>query len=214
MNRENLIGNKYGSLTVQSGEIAVRGQGKKGMVWLCLCDCGGITKTVAYNLKNGKVKTCGCWFRNHTGINSPSYKHGHRTNRKFTPEYKAWTGLKERCKSLTRDHADRYIGRGITYCEEWESFETFLKDMGKSPGKGYSIDRIENNQGYSKGNCKWSTKTEQAQNTARNVMITFRGAKKCLSEWARIAGVSFKILKTRYNKRTHIEYLTSKLEEV
>jgi len=70
----------------------------------------------------------------------------------------------QRCKNPTSFAFKWYGARGITVCEEWAKFENFLKDMGRRPEKHLSLDRINNNLGYYKDNCKWSTKKEQANN--------------------------------------------------
>lgn len=83
---------------------------------------------------------------------------------KRTPGYFAWANMKQRC--LNKDHP-RYPdwgGRGIEVCEDWLTFKGFLKDMGPKPSPEYSIERIDNDGNYERGNCKWATKSEQNLN--------------------------------------------------
>jgi hypothetical protein len=54
-------------------------------------------------------------------------------------------------------------GRGITVCDSWREFENFLADMGEKP-PGMTLERINNNSGYSKSNCCWATPAQQARN--------------------------------------------------
>jgi hypothetical protein len=74
--------------------------------------------------------------------------------------YRSWQSMKTRCNNL---NFRRYGGRGITYCDRWNSFENFLADMGPRP-PGHSLDRINNNGNYEPSNCRWATLSQQAQN--------------------------------------------------
>lgn len=90
-------------------------------------------------------------------------KHGHTKKNSVSPTYESWRGMKARCRYPTIDKRNRYIGRGISVCERWNVFENFLEDMGERP-VGKTIDRINSDDGYYLGNCRWATKAEQERN--------------------------------------------------
>src|SRR5258708_36748370 len=91
-----------------------------------------------------------------------------------TSTYITWREIKQRCANKRNKAYPYYGGRGITYCKEWESFVTFLRDMGERPS-GTSLDRINNDGPYSPENCKWSTRAEQARNRRGIKLLTFKG---------------------------------------
>lgn len=80
-----------------------------------------------------------------------------------TKIYYAWKTMRERCRNPNHAKYKDYGERGITVCEQWHSFINFYNDMGDRP-EGTTIDRIDNDLGYYKENCKWSTPKEQALN--------------------------------------------------
>lgn len=77
--------------------------------------------------------------------------------------YQTWADMKTRCNNPEHESYPNYGGRGITVCSSWEIFENFLKDMGEKP-EGLTLERINNELGYSKDNCCWATRAEQNRN--------------------------------------------------
>lgn len=91
--------------------------------------------------------------------------------------YKIWKGINDRCKNIKNPQYHNYGGRGITVCDRWSDadpisgFENFCNDMGIRPSSTHSTDRINNELGYSKENCRWATQKEQTNNTRRNSLV-------------------------------------------
>lgn len=80
------------------------------------------------------------------------------------PNYVIWAGIKSRCTAETGLSYKNYRSRGITYCDRWKHFENFCEDMGMRPTPEHTIERINNDIGYTPDNCKWATSTEQCLN--------------------------------------------------
>ena len=113
------------------------------------------------------------------------------------PLYEVWRNMKQRCCNPNRSDYHRYGGRGIKVCESWEnSFESFVKDMGKRP-KGYLLDRIDNNGNYEPSNCRWVTVTESSRNKSTNRVITFKGKTQTLIGWAEELNVNKHLIQKR-----------------
>jgi len=91
------------------------------------------------------------------------------------PMYAVWYGMIGRCHRPARKDYARYGGRGIKVCDRWfNSFEAFTEDMGERP-EGMSVERIDNDKGYSPDNCKWATPKEQANNRHDNNYVKYKG---------------------------------------
>ena len=130
--------------------------------YVCVCSCGsGILKTVRSDeLKNGRIKSCGCLKTKKTI--KPRVTHG----KVDSPLYSVWRGIKLRCGNEKHASYKRYGGRGITICESWKndfgSFEKFMMFIGWE--KGLQIDRIDNDDGYHPLNVRCVTPLENIMN--------------------------------------------------
>lgn len=107
-------------------------------------------------------------------------RHGQRG----TPTHVSWQAMRQRCNDAGRENFAYYGGRGIKVCERWDSFKSFLEDMGERPA-GHSLDRIDPNGDYEPGNCRWIPAANQAANRRFNHHIEFQGEIVSLAELAR-----------------------------
>lgn len=118
-------------------------------------------------------------------------KHGYS----YAPVYMVWSAMKARCLNKKNKEYGNYGGRGIKVCKRWLDFTNFISDIGEPPPKT-TLERIDNNKGYSPGNCKWATHADQSRNQRRNKMITWDGETKCVTDWARALSKSTGINET------------------
>lgn len=98
-----------------------------------------------------------------------------------------------------RENRPRYGGRGITVCDRWQSFPSFLEDMGERP-EGMEIDRIDNDQGYSKDNCRWATKSQNGRNRSTNRTLIVGSEIMCIADAVERFGVSHSMILKRLNR--------------
>jgi hypothetical protein len=186
-----MIGGTYGFLTVlqYAGKSA-----NNSYKFKCRCWCGKETVVYGCHLKSGATKSCGCLAKI-----SEKHKGRGKHNMYKSDTYGSWSAMKERCTRTGHPAYHRYGGRGITYCNEWESFANFYRDMGKRP-QGKCLDRIDNNLGYSKENCRWATNEEQGSNRNNNHTVTYKGQSRTISQWSRELGLGKTTIRERLNR--------------
>ena len=181
--REDLTNLRFGKLKVLNESEPIKRNKKTEYCWLCLCDCGNFKVVTSKNLKRGNVKSCGCLlFESKTNL-----KHGMST----TKIYRIWCGMKRRCNSKNDRAYINYGARGIKVCDEWNnSFELFYRwAINNGYKEGLTIERIDNDKGYTPDNCKWATMEEQGHNKRNNKKYTYNGKTLDLTQWANLTGI-------------------------
>lgn len=193
---KDLSGQKFNRLTV----LYRSGTDPNGAaMWMCLCECGNEICVRGVSLRNGHTKSCGCLQKEAAKEVGSSIKtHGLR----HTRLYGIWAGMIQRCENKNRKHYQNYGGRGITVCPEWRnSFEKFYEwSMEHGYSENLTIDRIDNDNGYSPQNCRWVTNTEQQNNTRKNLHIDIEGQIVSPKEASEILGISLNAVYKRNNR--------------
>jgi hypothetical protein len=105
-----------------------------------------------------------------------------------TSTYASWDNMKQRCQNINHKRFAEWGGRGITVCEDWQTFSGFFADMGVKPA-GSQIDRIDNNKGYYKDNCRWVSGSENCRNTRASVFLQLGNLSLTLAEWSERIGI-------------------------
>jgi hypothetical protein len=197
-------GDRYERLTIVAETDPIILSGKPCRQFLCKCDCGKSKVIGLAVLRGNRVKSCGCLH------DTLPIKHRQAMGGERGLTYRTWMTMRARCLNENASDYERYGGRGIRICEQWNEFATFLQDMGERPSSKHSIDRIDPNGDYTPDNCRWATMKQQGRNRRNNRMLTFNGETLCLAEWAERIGTSLPALKSRLDvcKYTVEEALT------
>ena len=174
-----MINKKFGLLTI----IGTSDERRGGHVMvLCRCDCGNEKLIRLGHVTRGITVSCGCIQKQATS----EYSKTHGMSQDKT--YHIWHAMMQRCYNKNNHAYSRYGGRGIYVCDAWHKFENFVKDMGICPQK-LTIDRIDNNKGYFKENCRWASYHTQARNRHNNTLITFKGQTLTIADWSDKTGI-------------------------
>lgn len=181
---EDFLGVTVNRLTIRK-DLGTRGVKYRRFV-LCDCICGRTDLEINFEcIIRNTIKSCGCLLFNHDKNRKYPIKHGYYG----TKEYNTWTHLIGRCCNKNNQDYPNYGGRGITVCKEWrEDFLCFLNDIGHAPTPKHSVDRINVNGHYERGNVYWATSKEQQNNKRTNYLITYNGETKTLQQWSDLRG--------------------------
>ncbi len=212
--RQDLTGKCFGRLTPLRWQYKKNSAGRNKIWWLCQCACGCKKEVFTAHLVNGPTVSCGCYHREVVASGKGHTTHG----RTGTPEHRAWLKAKERCFNTNTKNYTDYGGRGLIMCNGWRNnFKIFFADIRKKPTSNHTIDRINNEIGYTCGkcdqcikngwplNCRWATRTEQGNNKRNNRRATFRGETKTLTEFAREYGLEHWIVIHRIDRGSTLE---------
>lgn len=179
---DDLTGQVFGRLTVLEYDHTENGR----TFWKCQCSCGNVKVIRRAALTQGTTVSCGCYCKER--VKESTTTHGYSNTRLYT----IWQGIKNRCTKPTDHNWKYYGGRGITICDEWK--DDFVPFYEWAISAGYTdrttIDRIDNNKGYSPDNCRWTTPVVQGSNKRNNHRVTYQGETKTVMEWVRTLGIS------------------------
>lgn len=208
---ENLVGQKFGKLTVIEKTEKYKGHSK----YKCVCDCGKETIAISNNLKRGKTQSCGCGEVENRKANWDKFRtHGLRNH----PLHETWTRMKGRCYNKKNEKYKDYGGRGIYVCEEWKKdFKSFY-DWSIENGwqEGLTIDRRNNDGIYEPANCRWVPNEVQANNKRTNVFITYQGEVKTIAQWAKHFNIGASLISQRLKRNLSLDavFMTTKYKRV
>lgn len=191
----NLTGKRFGRLTV----IGLDDKEGRKTYWVCQCDCGNIKSVRSDSLQARLIRSCGC-LKNEQDKKNLTANHSHKMS--GTRMYNIWQGMKGRCNNIHDARYHSYGGRGIKVCQEWEdNFAAFSEwALNNGYAENLTIDRINNDKGYSPDNCRWIDNKTQSNNRRSNIKITIGNATKTLTEWCKIFELDSKVIFARYER--------------
>lgn len=191
-------GDKFGELTIiKELNPNITPCGTRQRRFLCKCVCGNEVIRHLSSLLHSNGISCGCLDFNIGEI-----------NRKYTKEqknsflYSTWVGMRQRCYYKKSTHYRLYGARGITVCDEWRNdylaFYNWSIEHGAS--EELTLDRIDNDKGYSPNNCRWATLEQQANNKSTSRFISYNGVSKTVMEWSKYRNINEGTIRSRIDR--------------
>lgn len=169
--------------------------------WRFRCECGRELIIRKGSVTSGNTKMC----KECANIQLSKNKTTHGMSK--TRIYKEWAGMIQRCTNPKNTSYERYGAKGVTVCDEW--LDDFMNFYNWAMANGYrddlTIDRIDNEKGYSPDNCRWATEKEQAYNKKSNRNLTYKGKTMTMAEWAKVIGISSSSLFGRMKRGWSVE---------
>lgn len=114
--------------------------------------------------------------------------------------YACWKSMHKRVRNKKAKSYKNYGARGISVCKEWSSFECFYSDMKDGYADNLTLDRIDNNKGYSRENCRWATREEQSRNRRNLKKYAYKGDIMSIGDYAKKYHINLSALKMRVLK--------------
>lgn len=178
----------FGKLTV----LALKGVHRRNAYWECRCECGNLVDVKGESIRSGHTASCGCLQKEWA---SKPKTHGLTKH----PLFKTWALMLQRCNNPKSKDYGNYGGRGIGVCDEWLNIHRFIADMGSKP-PGKTLDRIDNNKGYDKDNCRWATYAEQCFNKRITLKFNVNGESLTLKDMAEKSGIPVDTIRLRISR--------------
>jgi len=187
------IGERYGQLVCIGKDTT-----KDERYYLFKCDCGNVKSIIAYNVKRGATRSCGCYQNKFRSDGNCHRTYGFSHTR-IDNIYKTIIG---RCYYPSNNRYYLYGARGIVMCDEWKNDK--MKFFEWAFANGYSenltIDRIDPHGNYCPENCRWVDCITQANNKTNNHRETIDGETHTLAEWSRISGINQAVILGRLKR--------------
>lgn len=189
-----LTGETHGNWTVIKRDLSEKHKGKE-VHWVCRCKCGRIKSVPNHIIRHNVSSSC-------VHCNRSMVTHNGSHDRL----HDVWADMKQRCDNENNASYHLYGGRGIKYCEDWASYESF-KSWAYAYGydedaktKACTIDRINVNGDYTPENCRWVDAKAQARNRQNTRRMTVLGVTKLLVEWSELTGIGISTLSERLKR--------------
>lgn len=189
-NIEEYLGMKYGDLKVVGADMSYIEKTYNSNRWLFECECGKVISEMPSRVISGHKKSCGC------RKSKQQIKHGLYSD----PFYHTWWSMMQRCSNPKHHNYQRYGGRGIKVCAEWLNLAVFVEwahSTYPNSNERFTLDRINNNEGYSPENCRWATAKTQMNNRRKTACATINGETKSISEWCEIYNMPHQVVLSR-----------------
>lgn len=187
------VGTKFPNCTVVAVLPPRLTNGYPEATYECRCNCGRLfVQKKGWLQRNSEVACKSCAGK------TAAARRG-ADGRSLTPEWTVWCNMRQRCTNPTAQAYNNYGARGIKVCKRWKQFDKFLLDMGPRP-EGYTLERKNNNKGYTPKNCEWVPSARQNRNTRTNNWLTVGTERMLLVDWARRLGTRPTTIWLRINK--------------
>ena len=169
-----MVGERYGKLVVEKFMYFKN----HNSIWLCACDCGRKSLVPRGRLIDGSTRSCGCSKGEFVSTSKTRHGMAGGVNNKRHPVYRLWSGMRERCNNEKNPAYKNYGGRGISVCQEWGEFESFMSFcLANGWEHGLQIDRRDNNGNYCPENCRFVTRSVNSINTRKSKFWVIDGVK-------------------------------------